>query len=76
MDNPVLSYKGEKIEVKKIFNCLFKNEDTKELIRVWYQDFDGLLIYETCSDSLRKKRKISSGELFWDYERVWEGECT
>lgn len=74
MDNPVLSYKGEKIEVKKIFNCLFKNEATKELIRVWFEDFDGFLIYETCSDRLRKKRRISPSELFRDYERVWEDE--
>lgn len=76
MDNPVLIFKGEEIEVRKIFNSLFIHETTEEVIRVWYQDFDGCLVYEKCLDSLRKKRKISFGELFRDYERVWEDECT
>jgi len=76
MNNPVLTFKGEEIEVRKVFSCLFEHETTKELIRVWYQDFDGYLIYEKCLDSLRKKRKITPSELFRDYERVWEDECT
>lgn len=58
MNNPVLTFKGEEIEVRKVFSCLFEHETTEELIRVWYQDFDGYLIYEKCMDSLRKKRKF------------------
>ncbi|MEQ6049507.1 hypothetical protein U2I53_10715 [Lysinibacillus capsici] len=76
MDNPVLIFKGEEIEVKKIFYSLFKHETTDEMIRVWYEDFDGYLVYEKCMDSLRKKRKIPYIELFRDYERVWEDECS
>lgn len=58
MGYPVLVFKGENIEVRKIFNCLFEHEATEEVIRVWYEDFDGYLVYEKCLDSLRKKRKI------------------
>lgn len=72
MGNPVLIFKGEEIEVRKIFNSLFKHEPTEEVIRVWYEDFDGYLVYEECLDSLRRKRKITYGELFRNYERVWE----
>ncbi|MFF2794961.1 hypothetical protein [Lysinibacillus xylanilyticus] len=75
MSNPVISVRGEPIEVRKIFNCLFEHEtkkELKELIHVWYEDFDGYIVYEECTDCLQQKRKMTHVELFRDYKRVWE----
>lgn len=71
MDNPVISVRGELVEVRKIYNCLFEHETKEELIHVWYEDLDGYIIYEECTDCLQQKRKITHVELFRDYKRVW-----
>ncbi|WP_336636869.1 hypothetical protein [Lysinibacillus fusiformis] len=74
MINPVVNIRGERVEVRKIFNCLFEHETNEELIHVWYEDTDGYIIYEGCTDALHQKRKMTYVELFKDYQRVWGGE--
>lgn len=72
---PVVNIRGERLEVRKIFNCLFEHETSERLIHVWYEDLDGYIIYEDCTDVLQQKKKMTYVELFRDYQRVWGGEA-
>ncbi|MFJ8100255.1 hypothetical protein [Lysinibacillus sp. NPDC096212] len=76
MGNPATNCEGENLKVKKIYNCLFEHESTKELIHVCYEDLDGNIVYENLSDRLLQKRKMTYVELFRVYKRIWEDECT
>ncbi len=54
---PVVNVRGERVEVRKIFNCLFEHETSEKLIHVWYEDLDGYIIYEDCTDAFNRKGK-------------------
>ncbi|MEK3728641.1 hypothetical protein [Lysinibacillus sp. FSL W8-0953] len=76
MGNHATKCEFESFKVKKIYNCLFKHENTKQLIHVCYEDLDGYIVYEDLADRALQKRKMTHVELFGNYERVWEDECT
>ncbi|MFD1206660.1 hypothetical protein ACFQ38_16305 [Sporosarcina contaminans] len=60
------------MEVRRVFNCLFENEDEKELVHVFYKDMDGYIVYEECMDPLQTKRKLTVTQFYERYTRVWE----
>ena len=58
--------------VRRIFKCLFENEEKQELVYAWYEDMDGYIVYEECIDPLQTKRKLTKTQFYDRYTRVWE----
>lgn len=56
--------------VKKI-NCLYENEQEKELIHVWGEDEEGYIRFEYCHDPTQQVLRMTKRQLT-AYTPIWE----
>lgn len=59
------------MKVRKVFKCLFENEEKQELVYAWYEDLDGYIIYEDCEDGTQQRRKMTKTEFYNAYTKIW-----
>jgi hypothetical protein len=59
------------MKIRKIYNYIFENKETRELIYVHYEDLNGFLHYEYANDGTKQIYTMTNAELLNEgYERI------